>query len=60
MKGFLLGAWEFVVGDDWVTAAGVAVAVAATAVLEAAGVAAWWLMPLAVIALLVQALGRGR
>ena len=40
--------WDFVVGDDWRVAALVAVAIGATAALEASGVAAWWLMPLAV------------
>jgi hypothetical protein len=40
--------WNFVVGDDWRVAALVAVAIGATAALEAAGVAAWWLLPVAV------------
>jgi hypothetical protein len=40
--------WEFVIGDDWLVAALVAVAIGATALLAAAGVAAWWLLPLAV------------
>jgi hypothetical protein len=40
--------WSFVVGDDWRVAALVAVAIGATAVLAAAGVTAWWLLPLAV------------
>jgi hypothetical protein len=40
--------WEFVIGDDWLVAALVAVAIGATAVLAAASVAAWWLLPLAV------------
>jgi hypothetical protein len=35
--------WDFVVGDDWVAAAGVVVGLTLTAVL-----AAWWLLPLAV------------
>jgi hypothetical protein len=48
--------WDFVVGDDWRTAAGVVVAIGATAVLESAGVVAWWLVPLAVLALLVRSL----
>jgi hypothetical protein len=48
--------WDFVVGDDWRTAAGVVVAIGATAVLEAAGVDAWWLVPIAVLALLVRSL----
>jgi hypothetical protein len=39
--------WNFVVGDDWRVAALVAVAIGATAALEAGGVTAWWLLPLA-------------
>jgi hypothetical protein len=39
--------WEFVIGDDWRIAAGVAIALALTAVLEW-----WWLLPLAVAGLL--------
>ena len=44
--------WDFVVGDDPVTAAGIVLAIALTAALEAAGVSAWWLMPVAVAAVL--------
>jgi hypothetical protein len=51
-------AWEFVVGDDWRVAAGVAVAIAATAALSHAGVTAWWLLPVAVAALLWSSLRR--
>jgi hypothetical protein len=40
--------WEFVIGDDWLVAVLVAVAIGATAALAATGVAAWWLLPLAV------------
>ena len=40
--------WEFVIGDDWLVAILVAVAIGATAALAAASVAAWWLLPLAV------------
>ena len=40
--------WDFVIGDDWLVAVFVAVAIGATAALAAAGVAAWWLLPLAV------------
>ena len=43
-----LGVWDFVVGDDWITAAGVAVAIAITAVVASSGAAAWWVMPIAV------------
>jgi hypothetical protein len=44
--------WDFIVGDDWRIGAGIVVALAATAGLAAAGVPAWWLLPLAVVALL--------
>ena len=60
MRRALLAVWDFIVGDDWVTAAGVVVAGAATAGLHAAGVVAWWLLPLAVAVLLTRALGRRR
>jgi hypothetical protein len=50
--------WEFVVGDDWVTALGVAVALAVTAAVADADAAAWWIMPVAVIALLAGSLRR--
>jgi len=40
--------WEFVIGDDWLVAALVAVAIGATAALAAANVAAWWLLPVSV------------
>jgi hypothetical protein len=44
--------WNFVVGDDPLAAAAVVVAIGATAALVAAGVNAWWLMPVAVAAVL--------
>jgi len=40
---------EFVVGDDWRSAVGVAGAVGGTAVLATADIAAWWLLPIAVL-----------
>jgi hypothetical protein len=52
--------WEFVVGDDWPTAVGVAVAIGLTAVIASAGTAAWWVMPIAVLVLLAVSLGRVR
>jgi hypothetical protein len=54
----LLAVWEFVAGDDWRTAVGVVLALALTAVIAAAGVAAWWITPLAVVVLLVLSLRR--
>ncbi len=58
VSAFLSGAWEFVVGDDWRTALGVAAALGLTAVLAAAGLAAWWVMPPAVIGLLALSIRR--
>jgi len=54
----LRGSWEFIVGDDWLTAAGVVAALAVTALVAGAGVAAWWVMPAAVAALLALSLAR--
>ena len=45
--------YEFLVGDDWRIAAGVAVALTVTALLEW-----WWVLPLAVAALLVLSVSR--
>ena len=50
--------WDFVIGDDWLVAVLVAAAIGATAVLAAAGVAAWWLLPLAVLLILWLSLRR--
>jgi hypothetical protein len=44
--------WEFVVGDDWRIAVGVVIVLGITAALSGAGVAAWWLLPVAVAGLL--------
>jgi hypothetical protein len=41
--------YDFIVGDDWRVAAGIAVAIAATALLAGGGIAAWWVMPAAVV-----------
>ncbi len=45
--------WDFVVGDDPLVAAGVVLALAVTALVEV-----WWLLPLAVLALLYASLRR--
>jgi hypothetical protein len=50
--------WDFVVGDDWLVAAGIVVALGVTALLTRFGVAAWWLMPVAAVALLGVSLRR--
>jgi hypothetical protein len=58
VRAFGLFWWDFVVGDDWRSAAGVVLAVGVTAALVAAGVNAWWLMPAAVVAVLWLSLSR--
>ena len=50
--------WDFIVGDDWIVAAGVGVALALTAVLAHNGVNAWWLLPVAIVLLLANSLRR--
>jgi hypothetical protein len=40
--------WDFIVGDDWTVAAGVAVALGLVAILAREDVNAWWLLPVAV------------
>jgi len=59
-RSALFAVWEFVVGDDWRTALGVVLALAATAALAQTAVPAWWLMPLAVVALLALSIRRER
>ena len=54
--------WNFIVGDDWRVAAGVALALVLTAVLTHTGTNAWWLLPAAVALVLgvsVQRAARG-
>jgi hypothetical protein len=58
VRAFLAGAWEFVVGDDWRTALGVTLALAVTALVADAALAAWWVMPPAVIGLLALSIRR--
>jgi hypothetical protein len=50
--------WDFVIGDDWLVAVLVVIGIGATAAIAAAGVAAWWLLPLAVLAVLWLSLRR--
>ncbi|HEU0318960.1 MAG TPA: hypothetical protein VFR49_16620 [Solirubrobacteraceae bacterium] len=50
--------WDFVVGDDWRVALGVVVAIGLTALVATTAAAAWWVLPLAVVALLADSLRR--
>ncbi|CAG6391207.1 hypothetical protein NMG29_27895 [Streptomyces cocklensis] len=59
IRSFALFWYDFVVGDDWRVAAGVVVALGATAgLVHAADVNAWWLLPLAVVVMLGLSLRR--
>jgi hypothetical protein len=58
VRKFALGVWDFIVGDDWLTAVGVVAALGATALIADTGAAAWWVMPVAVPILLALSLRR--
>ena len=58
MKRFGAFWWNFIVGDDWRVAAGIALAFALTALLATTSVPAWWLLPVAVAAVLWLSLRR--
>jgi hypothetical protein len=58
VRRVLESVWDFVVGDDWVTAVGVVAALGATALIADAPATAWWVMPIAVVGLLALSLRR--
>lgn len=58
LKNFGMFWYDFIVGDDPLVAAGVVVALGATALLAHHDVTAWWLMPVAVTLLLAGTLAR--
>ena len=50
--------YDFVIGDDWLVAAGVVAALAGTYGLSRAGVSAWWLILVVLAVLLPVSLSR--
>jgi hypothetical protein len=50
--------YDFVIGDDWVVAAGVVAGLLATWGLHSAHVPAWWVLPLLLVVLLPVTLAR--
>jgi hypothetical protein len=59
MRRFLRFWWDFVVGDDWRVAAGIALALGLTALLATTWASAWIVLPLSVAAVLWLSLLRG-
>ncbi len=58
LKAFVLFWWDFIVGDDWLAAAGIVLTLAITAFFAHHGVNAWVLMPLGAVAVLYLTLRR--
>jgi hypothetical protein len=58
LEGFGRFWYRFIVGDDWTVAVTVAAALVVTWLLHTAGVAAWWLPPLAAVAAVGASLRR--
>ena len=58
IRSFGLFWWNFVVGDDPRVAAGLAAALGLTWLLAGAGIAAWWVLPLAVAVILAESVWR--
>jgi hypothetical protein len=52
--------YRFIVGDDWVIAVAIALALVADYFLLRAGYSAWWLLPVVVIGVMAVSLWRGR
>lgn len=51
--------WDFIIGDDWIVAAGIVIALGLTALLAHHDTSAWWVMPPAALLLLCVSLWRG-
>jgi hypothetical protein len=58
VRAFVMFWIDFIIGDDWTVAATVAIALLGTSGLTHAGVVAWWLLPLAVLAVTAVSLRR--
>jgi hypothetical protein len=58
LQGFGRFWYGFVVGDDWTVAVTVAATLVVTWLLHTAGVSAWWLPPLAAVAVVGASLRR--
>ncbi len=57
-KNFFAFWYDFIIGDDWTVAAGVAVALAVTYAVARTSVSAWWIVPSAVAVIFPWSLWR--
>jgi len=58
LKNFLRFWYDFMVGDDWLIAAGVVIGLVLSAALARRGLNAWWVMLVTVVVLLAASLRR--
>jgi hypothetical protein len=58
VKAFARFWWDFIVGDDWRVAAGIAALLALTWALTRAGYDVWWLLPLGIVLVLAESVRR--
>lgn len=58
LRAFLAFVYDFVIGDDWVVAAGVTAGLAVTYAVSRTSVPAWWVMPALLAVLLPASLWR--
>ena len=58
VRAFVMFWVDFILGDDWTVAATVALALVCTWGLSRAGFVAWWLLPVAVLAVTAVSLRR--
>jgi hypothetical protein len=58
VSSFGLFWWDFVVGEDWRVAAGVALALGLSALIAGVGIPAWWVLPPAVAIVLALSIRR--
>jgi hypothetical protein len=50
--------YDFIIGDDWLVAAGIVIGLIGTYLLSRGGIAAWWLLPALIAVLLPASLWR--
>jgi hypothetical protein len=58
LRAFAAFWYDFIIGDDWLVAAGVVIGLALTYALSRAAVPAWWLMPVLLVLLVPVSLRR--